>query len=91
MSEADNTSPPPFTNACCYNCGHEEFEWGMAQVASTQTISAFLHFLPDQKPHVGGSWFAPVEREGLPLRARRCLKCGNVQFFTEASLSQNPW
>jgi hypothetical protein len=88
--EVRHSSPEPeppvseFTEACCYNCGGDEFSWG--DVVYTDPNSGTLapvRFRPEQeKP----PFWTPWKTEGL--RTRRCLRCGNVQFFSANYVDQ---
>jgi hypothetical protein len=68
-----------FTHDACFNCGGSQFLWGIV----TGYSAALAVFKPDAENIVpAGFWFdapAPVPE---PLRARKCVGCGNVQLFT---------
>lgn len=72
-----------FTNDCCFNCGGSQFEWGMIVIPDAQLTRPQPTFQPDTQPK--RSWLAPPLREGM--RARKCERCGNVQFFVSAYVS----
>lgn len=54
-------------NTPCPICGEVNYEWGK------MGSQGGLYYLPE------GAWFG--FGMGEPLRARKCLRCGNVQVF----------
>lgn len=74
-----------FTNDVCFNCGGSEFVWGIV----TGYSAALAVFKPEAQNVVpAGFWRDDPASTPEPLRARRCVGCGNVQLFATVQLGQ---
>ncbi len=68
-----------FTHDACFNCGSAQFIWGM--VTGYAATMAVFRPLPE-KVVPSGFWSDATAPKPEPLRARKCMGCGNVQLFT---------
>jgi hypothetical protein len=78
------SEPDVFTNTCCYNCGGESFAWGDIPLYDSNTGGQTpMRFRPDQeRPAFWQSW------KTESIRARKCDRCGNIQFFATDFIGQ---
>jgi hypothetical protein len=77
MSEQHDSQP--FGRNTCHICGGTDFTWGYVNELPQNGLYFFESNQPPKKPH----WLINLnETEPKAIRARCCVKCNNVQFFT---------